>query len=342
MTSVDEAIAADGQMAAGLAAGLTTLDLNQVVRFTKYVRVVLPLDGFVFWVRADIVSPGALYNAARYNTAAYGQGPRVTTPAPYVDARGSLHRAVAREQREDATLDVNSITFSSLTPVDAFNEIGPATMLVAEFEGVRFAFATMRNFYVQSALYHYLGRAILPTHANLLVDSPLDFVNRQPVVSNSLPIWLAMAGSAPLGGVAMPTIQLFPSDLVPANLEPTYGSVHIPPEATTPLQLAPYLDANSSHWQLVKDRVEVTLYGLRNADALSFQDAVLAYSLATDAIGIMNRPVVRDAKNPQVEFGVIAMQKKIVFEVSYYQQAARDIARQLMLSCVPNIIVAEV
>lgn len=340
MTSVSEAVTADTELAADLAQGVTTLALNQVVRFTKYVRVVLPLDGYVFWVRADIVSKSAIYNASRYNTAAYGSGATVT-PGPYVDAAGSLHRAVQRVQRPEATFAANRIVFTSLVNVDAFQEIGPGAILVAEFEGQRYTFSSRRMFYRQANLYHYEGMAIYSQMASQLIDSPLAFPSTDLIVSNSLPIWLALAGyPAPVPGPAYPPIVLYPSDLVPQNTLPPYGAVHIPPDSTQAMTMAAAFDATYSQSQLSRDRVEITLYGLRNADALAFVAAVGQYSLDTDAIGFLNRPVPRDEKETQVEFETIAMRKSITFEVSYYQATARSIARQLILSAIPSIQLA--
>ena len=54
------------------------------------------------------------------------------------------------------------------------------------------------------------------------------------------------------------------------------------------------------------------------------------YSLNTDNIGMLNMPVIQDEKVTQPEFGVIAMKKTITFEVSYYQQNIRNVARQLI------------
>ena len=36
--------------------GLEDISRSASVTFTKYVRKVLPLDGFVFWVKASIIS----------------------------------------------------------------------------------------------------------------------------------------------------------------------------------------------------------------------------------------------------------------------------------------------
>jgi hypothetical protein len=41
----------------------------------------------------------------------------------------------------------------------------------------------------------------------------------------------------------------------------------------------------------------------------------------------------------QSEMNVIAMKKSIVYEINYYQERVRDIARQLILHVIPNYYV---
>ena len=64
MVSAIEGAGGRGQMAAGLALGLETLSQNQTITFTRYHRLVLPMDGFVFWVKADLLTPSALLNSS--------------------------------------------------------------------------------------------------------------------------------------------------------------------------------------------------------------------------------------------------------------------------------------
>ncbi|ECP0802337.1 hypothetical protein FYO77_25455, partial [Salmonella enterica] len=44
------------ELNAALTQGLDDISRFQVVTFTKYIRKVLPLDGFVFWVKASVLS----------------------------------------------------------------------------------------------------------------------------------------------------------------------------------------------------------------------------------------------------------------------------------------------
>ncbi|HUZ33891.1 MAG TPA: hypothetical protein VMV19_17555 [Xanthobacteraceae bacterium] len=340
MASVSEAAGARTELAGDLAIGVDTLSLLQEVTFVQYTKVILPLDQFVFWVRADLLSAAAIYNAALYNAVAYGQPPTLIAAAPTLIANGSLHWANAKRQDETETIAVNQVVFTSEVEITDLNAVGPHTIYIATLgaEGVRYAFSQRRSFYRQAMLYHYIGIALYPALASQIVDDVALFDSRQPVVSNSLPLWLALNSYQPIGGgLSLPT-QLYPSFAVPDNLPAPYGVVHIDPEQTAALQPVPYLGRTLSHHQLMQDKVRVTLYGLRNADALGFLDAALGYMAETDNLGLMNGPAVRDAKRPQAEFSILAMEKTIDFEVSYDQATARNVARQLITSAIPTYL----
>lgn len=341
MATATEAATAKTQLGGDLAAGVDVLSLDQELVFTQYTRVILPTDGYWFWVNSSLVSPSALYNAARYNAAAYNEGPVETTPAPTLIAKGSLHFESAKQQNEDETLAVNTVVFTSETEILDLNKVGPNTIYISTIgaEQVRFAFSRRQMFYRQANLYHYVGTALYPAMASQVIDDAALFNNIQPVVSNSLPLWLALNSYAPLPGALGSPLPLYPSFAVPSNLEPPYGVVHIFPEATEALQGAPYLDQNLTHWQLIQDRVRITLYGLRNDQALSFQDCVNQYSLNTDNFGFMDEPVMRDEKRTQVELNILAMKKTFTCTISYYQQTARTVARQLITSAIPSYII---
>lgn len=322
MVDISEADGAPLPLGAVLQAGVDEISSSQTITFTKYVRLVLPLDGFVFWVAASMVTPSALYNAMGFNTSAFAAGQVVATGAPTLTVAGSLHYATDVRQNEDETLAVNRVVFTAQRPVNDLNDVGPNVMYIGTFEGRRFAFSQRRSFYYQAALWHYAGDAIYPDMETQIIDDPRGFDSRSLVVSNSLPAWLTLTKFMPM----------YPSFAVPANVLPPYGAVHIEPANTVALQAFPSKDSTGSHFQLVQDKVRITTYGLRNNAALDFQDYVTQYSLDTDNIGIMNTPAFRDEKRTQVELGILAMKKTIEFDVSYYQTRIADVARQLILS----------
>lgn len=339
MPTVEEAASVhpNTQVNATLVSGERLIGLSQVIEFTRYIRLVLPLDGYVFWVRADLVSASAIFNTSRFNTSGYNVAPEITTPAAILRAHGSLHYATDQLQQPDLTFAKNSVIFTSEVEVEDFNTVSPAVMYLGIFDGIRFSFNSRQNFQKQNAgIYHYRGDAVYSDMETQIIDSISSFDTRNVIVSNSLPLWLGLADVTPypnLGGLPLP---LFPSFLVPANLPPPFAAVHVTPEGTRAIQAIPFIARDGSHYQLAADKVIITLYGTRNFDAMDFIDYVFQYSLVTDLIGIMNMPIVSDAKKPQSELNVIAMKKTIEFEVSYYQSQIRDLARQLILSCVPT------
>jgi hypothetical protein len=340
--TVDEAIG--GGNASPLAAGLRqserAISQNQEITFRQYNRLVLPLDGFVFWVAAPLITPGVLARAAAFNTFAFNTAPfNASAAAGVVDntavVRGSLHLSTTMKQGEETNNADDLITFTSEQEVQFLNKVGLDTLYVATAEGRRYAFSGRSSFYRQAGLWHYTGMAVNPTMATQLVDDPATFAGRGLVISNSLPAWLAINTYAPPYPVLLPfpAVPLYPSFAVPQNLPPPYGAVHIGEEDTDVVAAFPTLGPTASHQQLARDRVRITLFGLNNAAALTFQDAAIAYGTDTEVFGITNMPTVRDVKETQAELLTLAMKKRITFEVSYLQSTMRDVARQLITSC---------
>jgi hypothetical protein len=325
--SISEAVGNQSQMKATLAAGLNTLDQAQTVVFTQYTKTVLPADGYVFWVASEST----------------------------ITVCGSVHFGIAKQQNEDETIAVNHVIFTAETQVQDFDAVSPTTMYVGTFDGLQFAFSNQGNFYRQADLWHYRGDAVYPALASQLVSSSAGLAALEPIVSNSLPIWLSQNSFAPV----------YPSYLVADNIAPPYISVHIEPEGTEALQAFPvwawpqgnFLTTNGtqnvvdsygnplftglgitptlyqqSYWQLMKDRVRLTLYGFNNQTAIQYLSSLMLYSLNTDAFGFMNSPAVRDDKRTQVELGVIAQRKHIDLEVSYYQATAAAISQRMIIS----------
>ena len=306
MVSASEGASAKSGAAADLAVGLDTLSNNQIVSFQKYQRVVIPADGYVFWVAV----PGASKSV-----------------------KGSLHYSVSRQQNEDETAGVNTVVFSAQSLVTEFNRVEPSTIWIAALpDGLQYAFSQRGRYYEAADVYHYSGTAVLPVMRTQLVSSAKGFDAVSPVVSDSLPFWLSLnAYVPPYPGFQFPTgFTLYPSFAVPDNLSPPYGVVHIEPGDTEAITAAPVYDAVLSPTQLASDRVRITLYGLRNADVMTVRDTILQYSFDYENIGLMNMPVIRDEKRTQVEMSVLAMKKTIMFEVSYNQTTARAVARQMI------------
>jgi len=319
MASAVEAAQAKPQLASGLAQGVETLSGNEQVTFTLYVKLVLPLDGYVFWVNASLLTDSALFNASQYNKLLYNNYPE-GVPSRQLVASGSFHFSSDVQMLEDRQTVFNHTTFTSLVEIADFNLINPQFQYIATYQGMRFAFNTRANFYKQADLYHYRGDALYSVMNTQVIDTMTGFDTNSVIVSNSLPIWLALNQFFPM----------YPSYLVDQNIVPAYAAVDINPSLTTALQDFPLLDPDSNPFQLVKDTVKITMYGIRNHEALNFVQYILDYSRNTDNIGLMNMPVMQDEKMTQSELGIMAQKKVITFEVSYYQTTVNDIARQLI------------
>lgn len=306
MTQVNELPKAGGPFVGPLRDGLEALDLGQEVEFQIYSRTVLPLDGYIFW-----------------------------TPLKKVKHKGSLRYARDMLQNEDDTYSLATVQFTSETEITDFTSEPLDRLYVARAGTFRFAFSQHNAFYKQAALWHYFGHSVQPALEAQLLDFPGSIDPTQAVVSNSLPLWLQLntyaapywdgfSNNGPTG------VTLYPSFCVPPNITPAYGAVHIGEEDTTAIQSIPLLDRERNHYQLASDRVRVTLYGFQDNAACDFLDCVLQYSVDTQNFGIMNMPIIRDAKRKQEEVMAIAQKKVIDFQVDYYQQRANDIARQMI------------
>lgn len=306
MPSIAESIGSQSQLASGLAAGVNTLSLSQQITFTQYSQTVLPVDGFVFWVNTGVTTT----------------------------VQGSLHYSTDQQQNEDETIDINRVIFTALSQIDTFNTAAPNDLFIGTFEGIRFAFNARGSFYQQANLFHYLGNAVYPALASQLVDNPAD-IPVEPIVSNSLPIWLSQNSFAPV----------YPSFLVPANVVPPYVVAHIEsdmtevpsfPITTWPGTVEPNSGASPLHdlpsTQLAKDHVRLTLYGFNNQTAIQYLVSLIEYSVDSNNFGFGNSPAIKDQKRTQSELNVIAMKKTIDIDAWYFQATADAIARRLILS----------
>lgn len=346
MPAADEAAAAKTPLGSALQAGIEVISLNDAVVFTKYNRLVSPFDGTVYWVKQGVVSHSALFNTTLLGDGLLNGGEKIADPPTTLTVKGSFHYSTRQEQSEAETEGASTVIFSALEPIQAFNAVGPDVLWIGTYQGdaeeadspIMFAFSNRGRYYKAADLFHYSGTAVLPAFRAQLVDSVDALAGRMAIVSNSLPIWLSLSGYQPPYPGFNCSLALFPSFLVPDNLPPPYGVVHIEPSGTLAIAATARIGHLSGHHQLSQDKVRVTLYGLDNEAALTFLDAVNQFSYDYCSIGMMSNPVVKDEKRTQAELLVIAQKKTIDFDVSYFQHVARDVARQLILSSVQTYI----
>jgi hypothetical protein len=262
-----------------------------------------------------------------------------------ISVTGSLHYSSQAVQAPDETIVVKSVDFTSEVEIEAFGALDNDTMYVGEWNTplgpFQFTFSRRNPFYVQAGISHYVGDAVYPAFAAQLIDDLSGFDQRR-VVSNSLPLWMAMVQSPPVFSTLSPPLSvLYPAFLVPDNLIPAYGVVEVITNSTRPLQAFAYRDRNSSRWHLVAERVRITTYGLRNDEITDLLDYTTDYSTNTGLFGFMNSPVIRDDHRPQVELAALAQKKTLEFEISYLQHHARAISRQLIQNAIMTPIISD-
>jgi len=308
MSLLTEGSGKQSQLRSTLAEGLDVVDENQLVTFNLYRRMVLPMDGYVFWVRAGIVADGVL-------------PPLPDGTAMTFQAQGSLHHTTVNRQDPDESFSTHRMIFTSKVKVNDLSDVAPDTMYLAETSGMRYTFSTRSSFYKQAELYHYSGDAVYPTMASQIIENASDLNMGDVVVSNSLPFWLGFNQTFPV----------YPAFLVPDNIEPPYAVINIGDNDTTPIALAPVVNSTGSRFQLVKDRVRVVTYGVRNDKVLDWIQSVIDYGLSsTTEFGVMNSPIPRDDQRGQTEISALAQKKVVEFEVNYHQSRAMNAARKLI------------
>jgi len=296
------------ELNATLTQGLDDLSRFQVVTFTKYIRKVLPLDGFVFWVKASILSDDP------------------NTEPDTVPVKGYIHLTTETIQNDEQLFDRNVVTFTAQADIDPFNDIGSDVLYIGEFFGIQFSFSRRTGLNEPANLYHYTGEAIFPHMRSQIINSVDDIDLNDVVVSSSLPIWMTLNQYMPM----------FPAMLSTQNLSPPYATIKC--NNTAPIAGAFYLDDQQNQYQLVSEDVVIYITGLRNAGVEDFLRYVHEYTLSNDAeMGVMNIPVVQDERVTQNELNIIAMRKTIKFKVNYYQQRMRNVARKLITSAIPSI-----
>ena len=318
MSLASEAAGSPNQLNTALTQGVGNLSRQQVLTFTRYTKQTIAEDGYVFWVASS------------------------TTKT----VKGSLHYGTDRSQEEDQTIGMNSVIFTAEAEVSELNAISPGTLWICPWTtpdgaSIQIAFSSRGAYYEQAGLFHYAGFAVFPAMQSQIVASASD-LPAGPIISNSLPIFIAAAAALPTFVTSQaPALTLYPSFLVPENIVPPYGTVHIEPGLTKAIQSFPRYRWSQKtgsgpydlpDTQLAQDKVRITIYGFNNQQVRQWLNGLIAYSEFTDAFGFMSNPIPQDEKRVQSEIKAIAMKKTIEFAASYYQGAADAIARQLILS----------
>ncbi len=266
-------------------------------------------------------------------------------------AQGALHYETASNQTDDANFTRNRVVFTALEPIQNFNATGPDMLYIGRFDAptpaasnapastteIRFAFSGRGSYFEQMNLWHYYGDAVYSTMASQVIEDPRTININQLILSNSMPFWLNFNHYNPPWPVPVPRplVPMFPAMLTEDNRASPYFSVNV--ESTEGVQSAPRLTQQTDHYQTAKDTVKLTLYGANNSVAMDFIDSFLQYSYDTELFGVMNIPMFRDEREGQNELNTLAKKKVANFEISYSQASVRNVARQLILSCIPTV-----
>lgn len=293
------------------------IGLDQQIDFRVYNRIVLPIDGYVFW-----------------------QYKRTEKLA------GLLEISQEIEQSDDQTYGAASVSFATSGEVVGFTRQPIDELWVGVFRGTRFAFPQQRGFFAADALWHYLGRAISPIMAKTLLDEDGTIDPTRAIVSNSLPLWLAMNAYTPIfrpPPAGKPKVLIYPAKFVPPNLPAPYITVRISEGDTESLQYTPIIDPRSdSSYQLMSDRVRVKLVGLQADEGIDFYRRALLYMSpdGPEEMGLMEVSGIRDSIERQAaELQTVSQEKVIDFRVSYVQQRVREVAWQFITSVTATFMV---
>ena len=287
----------DNQLEGTLRAGLQAISHNQLITFILYKRVVLPFDGYVFWVRDLLTDP--------------------------LEVFGSFHYQTDQKQEMDYNKAYQNVVFTTPTQINNFNEVSPDSLWIGQHTNFEYAFSSHGNYYEQANLWHYRGQAVYPEMRTQILNDYQD-LPQAAIVSNSLPIWISLNNYAPV----------YPSFLVPENLTPPYIVCHVDSGSTSQLQPIPLVQDGET-WQLMKDKVKLVIYGFDNRTVQNYLQYIARASME-GAFGIMKVGfTVRDGKHIQSEVNVLAQQKFVELEISYNQSAVYDTIQQYILKVLP-------
>lgn len=325
--SVTEGVGAT-PLNSALKEGLRALDRLQEIKFSRYRRFVLPVDGFVFWIKKSLViNPSGALNSFGIGTVPLNTLQTVTGSGDDFTVQGSLHYTTNNVQENTQVFGKNFVTFTTDKDIDDFNDIGENELFIGTWDNIQWAFSQRGNYYSQAGLYHYTGEAINPIMRSQIIDD-LTYFDSSKIVVDSLPIWLSLDKYA----------KVYPAYRGLQNIRPPFISVEV--LDTKPLMQRPYVDKDNNRDQWCMDTVELTCYGMNNNAILDYIryvviDSALKYQ---NEWGINNSPIQKTINIPQSELNVTANAKKITFEINYYQTRIIDIARQLILKAFCEVL----
>lgn len=282
--------------AGALQDGLDTVRQGQTISFITYERVILPYDGFVYWVKT---------------------GNEQTLVASMVHDENELHHE-DQNFRNDSGLII-----TTTEPLLDFSQDGLDTMSVFEYNNNLYVLRKTGYNSEQSGLFHNIARVIEPALRSILLDSKDDFLKKKAQFTNSIGLFVLLScGYFEFVSIDYP---IYPEWLVPLNKKPPYITVGVTEtEALNNGFNTVNVDNSLFLVKPAKDYVDINLYGLDNNEALNFLVKLERWSLFYKKIGFLNMPRIKDEQLAQNEIGSLAQKKIIELEIFYYQGGDMD------------------
>ena len=286
--------------AVGLLSQGRTFDLVTYSKFTN------PVDGYVYWLKTDTVEKVA----------------------------GSLHNSANQDQTADETINRNTIVFTTMERIKAFDSIDPDEIRVisvalddpalVDTGPLLIGFNIANNFYQQAGAYHYIGQAVYPQFRTFFIDDPEEW-GASLVPANSLPILLDQ--------LADYGIPVYAAYAVPPNVQGPYLSIDI--QQSTTLQAMPgfyeEITKTGTIWHVEsfrRDMVELIAYNIKSADVQGLVAHIYDASARPALFGLMSAPQVSDLAAVQSEYGIRADKKSVKMDVSYWLSASVESVRK--------------
>jgi len=289
--------------------GYQQLSGQQKITFTKYVQRVLPVDGWVFWVKASLIDGEA---------------------APFTKVySGTLHQSVNQTQEATKTNAVTNIILTANKPIDELKEVSATVMWLGEYDGSKFSFNVQNAFYDNARQYHYAGDAVYVENTPNIIDDIDDLDLENGIVTNCIPVFITLNEQ----------VQIYPAFLAPTNLKPPYATIEVKDTRgiAAGQSYNPFEDSGMLQW----DKVELTIYGLRKKQLSDFLKYLENQQLVTEAFGMYWLPSVQNENVPQSEINVLTNKKVLNFDVNYTFDAVRSQAEAFIRSITVDFFIRE-
>jgi len=289
--------------------GYQQLSGNQKITFTRYVSKILPIDGWHFWVKAELLD---------------GE----TEPFNKV-VSGTLHQSVNQTQEATKSNAITSIILTVNQPIDLLKEVNQESMWLGEYDGSKFSFNIQNAFYDNANQFHYAGDAVYIENSDAFIDDINDLNLDDTVITNCIPLFIALNDQ----------VQIYPAFLNPTNLKPPYATIEV--KQTTGVAAGitfnEFDDSKLMQW----DKVELSIFGLRKKQLSDFLKYLTTKQLETEAFGIYWLPSIQNENIPQSEVNILTNKKVLSFDVNYVIEDIRNAATAFIENIFVDFFVKE-